>query len=91
MMLFQADFEELFPELFEPKPSGAAAAPSDGCIARWEDDGGAPAPISRSWRGRAPSPMIAALLGLAAVHPAMQSSKVAMPPARRLLEVEEIR
>ncbi|MFG6511944.1 MULTISPECIES: hypothetical protein [unclassified Sulfitobacter] len=91
MMLFQADFEELFPELFEPKPSGAAATPSDGCIARREDDDGAPAPISRSWRGQAPSPMIAALLGLAAAHSAMQSSKVAMPPARQLLEVEEIR
>jgi hypothetical protein len=35
--------------------------------------------------------MVAALLGLAAIHSAIQLSKVAMPPARRILDVEEIR
>ena len=94
-MLCRADFEELFPEMFEPQVSATPAAPSDDCVARWEDDGGAPAPVvwkrSKSWRGYAASPMVAALLGLAAVHSAMQLSKVAMPPVRRILDVEEIR
>ena len=87
MMLCKADFEELFPELFEPQVSARPALPSDDC--------GAPAPIagkrSRSWQGYAASPMVAALLGLAAIHSAMQLSKVAMPPARRILDMEEIR
>lgn len=95
MKLCRADFEELFPELFEPQVSATLAAPSDGCVARWEDDGGAPAPIvgerNKSWRGYATSPIVAVLLGLAAVHSAMQLSKVAMPPVRRILDVEEIR
>ncbi|MEP3687498.1 MULTISPECIES: hypothetical protein [Sulfitobacter] len=95
MMLCRADFEELFPEMFEPQVSATPAAPSDDCVARWEDDGGAPAPVvwkrSKSWRGYAASPMVAALLGLAAVHSAMQLSKVAMLPVRRILDVEEIR
>lgn len=48
MMISRADFEELFPELFQPEPEFeptlAAPAKTKGasaeCIARWEDDGG---------------------------------------------------
>ena len=57
MMLCRAGFVELFPEMFEPQVSATPAAPSDDCVARWEDDGGAPAPVvwkrSKSWRGYA--------------------------------------
>lgn len=44
MMICDADFEELFPALFQPEPVRAARpkaqGPSAGCIARWDDDGG---------------------------------------------------
>ena len=44
MMICAADFEELFPDLFQPEhvrtaPWPAKAASAE-CIARWEDDGG---------------------------------------------------
>lgn len=94
-MLCKADFEELFPELFEQQPRAAATQTSVDCVARWEDDGGAPAVLGRNptkpWPVQAASPMMAALLGLAAIHSAMQFGKVAMPPARRMLDVIETR
>jgi len=95
MMLCKADFEELFPELFKQNPR-AAAQPSVDCVARWEDDGGAPAvinrvPTRRPWPAQAAAPMVAALFGVAAIHSAMQFGKVAMPPARRMLDVVEVR
>ncbi len=44
MMICRADFEELFPEIFQPRHRPAAInvadAPSPACVARWEDDGG---------------------------------------------------
>ncbi len=42
MMICKADFEELFPECFASQIQirHEAAAPSQACIARWEDDGG---------------------------------------------------
>lgn len=44
MMICNADFEELFPDLFQTEPDPAvqqvAGEPSVECIARWEDDGG---------------------------------------------------
>lgn len=44
MMICAADFEELFPDLFQPATASdaqpKAKAPSTECIARWEDDGG---------------------------------------------------
>ncbi len=44
MMICKADFEELFPALFQPEPVLApcpkAQGPSSECIARWNDDGG---------------------------------------------------
>ncbi|MEX3314187.1 hypothetical protein [Sulfitobacter sp. PS-8MA] len=94
MMLCRADFEELFPELFDPQAHAAASAPAADCLDRWEDDGGAPAPAgnrSRSWPAHAAPPMVAALFGLVAIHSAMQIGKVAMPPARRMPEVVEAR
>ena len=46
MMLCKADFEEIFPELFEPNQRPLSETPvetsSPACIARWEDDGGRP-------------------------------------------------
>lgn len=95
MMLCKADFEELFPELFE-QPRRTPALPSADCVARWEDDGGAPAVMnrtatSRPWPAQAAAPMVAAVFGLAAIHSAMQFGKVAMPPARRMLDVVETR
>ena len=50
MMICRADFEELFPEMFQPRhrPTAidVADAPSPACIARWVDDGGR-APIQK--------------------------------------------
>lgn len=42
MMICKADFEELFPECFTSQIQirRETAAPSQACIARWEDDGG---------------------------------------------------
>ena len=44
MMICNADFEELFPDLFARKANGGSSArhdaPSKTCVARWEDDGG---------------------------------------------------
>ncbi|GKY89872.1 hypothetical protein STA1M1_37410 [Sinisalibacter aestuarii] len=44
MMLSNADFEEIFPDLFRPERralvSQSVRAASPACIARWEDDGG---------------------------------------------------
>ncbi len=44
MMLCKADFDELFPNMFDPgqRPLAAlsSAAPDIACITRWEDDGG---------------------------------------------------
>ena len=44
MMICKADFEELFPELFQPEPAVAAHpkanAPNAECTAQWQDDGG---------------------------------------------------
>jgi|GEM_PF-6247695 len=54
MMICNADFDELFPDLFPPEHVPAvepiAKAPSAECIAHWEDDGGGhlpPAPPVR--------------------------------------------
>lgn len=56
MMLCQADFEELFPDLFrddsdEPKSNRPDGASAD-CVARWEDDGGRHA-VPLPWRRKA--------------------------------------
>ena len=41
MMICKADFEELFPELFQPSDMvSSVPGPSVKCLARWEDDGG---------------------------------------------------
>lgn len=42
MMICKADFKELFPECFTTQIQirCETAAPSQACIARWEDDGG---------------------------------------------------
>lgn len=57
MMICAADFEELFPDLFQPEhvhaATGRAKAPSAECIARWEDDGGKHVPSAP--RGRTAS------------------------------------
>lgn len=62
MMICDADFEELFPNLFQPEHADTvqptAKAPSAECIARWEDDGGqhgAPAPQGRTSPVRRPA------------------------------------
>lgn len=62
MMICAADFEELFPDLFQPATASAAQpkakAPSTECIARWEDDGGLhiqAAPPPRSAPVRSPT------------------------------------
>ncbi len=43
-MICNADFEELFPALFQTEPVRAACpraqVPSAECIVRWDDDGG---------------------------------------------------
>lgn len=59
MMICDADFEELFPDLFQPEPAPvmqpAAKAPTAECFARWEDDGGLPrAPRERTAPVRGP-------------------------------------
>lgn len=59
MMICDADFEELFPDLFQPEPAPGmqpiAKGPSAECIARWEDDGGLPgAPRERTAPVRSP-------------------------------------
>ncbi|WP_322867866.1 hypothetical protein U5922_017610 [Aquicoccus sp. G2-2] len=64
MMICKADFEDLFPDLFDGNPRHAATpmrtALSDTCLARWVDDGGRvsrtiasgdAAPVSRLNRG----------------------------------------
>jgi hypothetical protein len=56
MMLCQANFEDLFPDLFPGeapeteaiRPKGASA----DCVARWEDDGGRHA-VPLPWRRKA--------------------------------------
>ena len=52
MMICKADFDELFPDLFQAEPAPAlhrmAKLPSAECIARWEDDGGLPLPANRT-------------------------------------------
>lgn len=54
MMICKADFEELFPDLFQPEPNPDTprmAKPANArCIARWEDDGGRSLPARQ--RGR---------------------------------------
>jgi hypothetical protein len=41
MMICKADFEELFPELFQPSDmESSVPGPSVKCLARREDDGG---------------------------------------------------
>lgn len=57
MMICKADFEELFPDLFQPEPATTAnqmtKLPSVECLARWEDDGG------RSWPATTRSDQVA--------------------------------
>ncbi len=49
MMICDADFDELFPNLTSPErrdvPAHEARAPNETCIARWEDDGGKASPF----------------------------------------------
>lgn len=41
MMICKADFEELFPELFQTRAdAGRVSDPTLRCLARWEEDGG---------------------------------------------------
>ena len=51
MMICKADFEDLFPDLFQSEPEPAArrkiVPPGADSIARWEDDGGRPLPVHR--------------------------------------------
>lgn len=81
MMICKADFEELFPDLFQPEPAPAthqtAKPPSTACIARWEDDGGLPLPANRrrATSGRSPHygfdvPKLARAGSVAAMLPA---------------------
>ncbi|MEQ5827854.1 hypothetical protein ACGYKB_10990 [Sulfitobacter sp. 916] len=83
MMLCKADFEELFPELRRVKKE-ETPGPSMECVSRWEDDGGAPVSVRPPGREHSRSqfanPMFAVLLGMAAIHSAMQLGKIAMPP-----------
>lgn len=72
MMICNADFDELFPDLFcRPLTAAAPRAPEPGCLARWEDDGGripapqrpraAPSVPRRAVRAGASDPLIAGL------------------------------
>tara|TARA_R100000935_G_C2839237_1_gene170081 strand:- start:1566 stop:1856 length:291 start_codon:yes stop_codon:yes gene_type:complete len=94
MMLYQADFKELFSELFSQENKAALPpAPSAECVSRWEDDGGTAVPYPAGRIVLPPakriSPLLATLFGIAAIHAALQVSKVAMPPARRILVAAE--
>lgn len=61
MMICKADFEDLFPHLFQPQPApvpARAAKPQAlACIARWENEGGrtGPVPQDRSPPDQAPA------------------------------------
>lgn len=57
MMICKADFEELFPHLFQPEPAPVArkmARPASAeCLARWENEGGATLPAIGQGRAAA--------------------------------------
>ncbi|MBT52721.1 MAG: hypothetical protein CMF72_04845 [Mameliella sp.] len=57
-MICNADFDDLFPALFQPEHVPAvqptAKAPSAACIARWEDDGGRHLPTAPQVRAAPP-------------------------------------
>ena len=50
MMICRADFEDLFPLMFQPEDNDWVAEPSALSVARWEDDGGRPAPVELTGR-----------------------------------------
>ncbi|AZQ68684.1 hypothetical protein EF888_17045 [Silicimonas algicola] len=50
MMICKADFEDLFPLMFQPEDKVWVVEPSAKALARWEDDGGRAAPVEPSCR-----------------------------------------
>lgn len=54
MMISKADFAELFPPVTPRTCRDTPAGPSDACVARWEDDGGAISPARLHHEKRPP-------------------------------------